>query len=54
MVTKTIQEEHLQHLETCAHCGKRLPIEFLRVEKEVVVGVFCKHCKSVTVMKVTN
>lgn len=52
MVTKTIQDEHLQHLETCAHCGKKLPVELIDIQGSAIIGVFCKHCKSITVLKV--
>lgn len=36
----------------CPICGKRLPIEVVSVEGKAVFSVFCRHCKTVTVLSV--
>lgn len=36
----------------CPFCGKRLPIEVVSVEGKAVFSVYCRHCKTVTVLSI--
>lgn len=51
---KTTRTEHMQHLETCCNCGKKLPVEVMRCSGQCVVGVFCKHCKTITIIQISG
>lgn len=36
----------------CPICGKRLPVEIVSVEGKAVFSVFCRHCKTVTIIRI--
>lgn len=41
-------EDGLKKNETkryCRFCGKRLPVDVLHSGEDMVIEVFCKHCK---------
>lgn len=50
----TVREMQFTAHETCAFCGKKLPVEVIDVGSTASLAVFCKHCKTVTIIDIRN
>ena len=38
----------------CECCGKVLPVVIINIDGEVEFSVFCRYCKSTTIVKLPN
>ena len=53
MEKKTRSDRPLTRMVTCAECGKKLPVEIMEVDGSATIGIFCKHCKTITILRVS-
>lgn len=47
---KILAEKRFEHPLMCMNCGAKLPVELVDVQGRVEMMIFCKHCKTVTLL----
>lgn len=47
---RILAEKKFEHPLMCMNCGAKLPVELVDVQGRVEMMVFCKHCRTVTVL----